>query len=112
MKKFISFVVLFAIFTVPFAAFGQKGSNAEIKQLQSPQNPVIGFMIHGGSGVIKKGEMTPEKERAYRAQLEEALLAGYKRKCRIKKTQKMRDPLKFGATDRLKRNIGKRKYEK
>ena len=78
MKKFISFIVLFAIFTVSFAAFGQKGSNAEIKQLQSPQNPAIGLMLHGGAGVIKKGEMTPEKERAYRAQLEEALLAGYK----------------------------------
>ncbi len=78
MKKFISFVVLFAISTLPLAVFGQKGSNAEIKQLQSPQNPAIGFMLHGGAGVIKKGEMTPEKERAYRAQLEEALLAGYK----------------------------------
>ena len=78
MKKFISLVVLFAICIVPFAAFGQKGSFGEIKQLQSPQNPAIGFMIHGGAGVIKKGEMTPEKEKAYRAKLEEAVVAGYK----------------------------------
>ncbi len=51
---------------------------AEIKQLQSPQNPKLGFMIHGGAGVIRRGSLTPEKEKAYRAKLEEAALAGYK----------------------------------
>jgi len=56
----------------------QKGGFAEIKQLQSPQDPRIGFMIHGGAGVIKRGSMTAEKERAYRDKLTEALLAGYK----------------------------------
>jgi beta-aspartyl-peptidase (threonine type) len=33
--------------------------------------------IHGGAGVIERGSMTPEREAAYRAELEEALLAGY-----------------------------------
>jgi beta-aspartyl-peptidase (threonine type) len=64
-------------FAVP-QGFAQKGSFAEIKQLQSPQNPRIGFIIHGGAGVIKRGSMTPEKEKAYRDKLTEALLAGYK----------------------------------
>ncbi len=50
----------------------------EIKQLQSPQNPKLGFMIHGGAGVIRRGDLSPEKEKEYRAKLEEALLAGYK----------------------------------
>ncbi len=35
-------------------------------------------MIHGGAGVIKKGSLSPEKEKQYRAKLEEAVLAGYK----------------------------------
>lgn len=77
MKKFLS-VLLIAIFIqLPITA--QKGAFAEIKQLQSPQNPKLGFMIHGGAGVIKRGDLTPEKEREYRAELERALLAGYKK---------------------------------
>jgi beta-aspartyl-peptidase (threonine type) len=35
-------------------------------------------MIHGGAGVIRKGDLTPEKEKAYREKLEEALTTGYK----------------------------------
>ncbi|MEO7659883.1 MAG: isoaspartyl peptidase/L-asparaginase [Pyrinomonadaceae bacterium] len=62
---------------VPSIAFGQKGGSV-LKQLQSPQNPKLGFMIHGGAGVIAKGSLTPEKEKEYRAKLEEAVLAGYK----------------------------------
>ncbi|HSE13682.1 MAG TPA: isoaspartyl peptidase/L-asparaginase, partial [Rudaea sp.] len=34
------------------------------------------FVIHGGAGVISK-EITPEKEKAYRAELQRALEAGY-----------------------------------
>ncbi|MBP9664728.1 MAG: isoaspartyl peptidase/L-asparaginase [Pyrinomonadaceae bacterium] len=60
------------------SAFGQKGAYPEIKQLQSPQNPRIGFIIHGGAGVIKKGSLSPEKEAAYKAKLTEAVMAGYK----------------------------------
>lgn len=63
---------------LPLSAFAQKTAVAGVKQLQSPQNPKIGFMIHGGAGVIKKGSLTPEKEKEYKAKLEEAVLAGYK----------------------------------
>jgi beta-aspartyl-peptidase (threonine type) len=56
----------------------QKGGFGEIKQLQSPQNPKLGFIIHGGAGVIKKGSLSPEKEKEYKTKLEEAVLAGYK----------------------------------
>jgi len=76
MKKFISLLLVINLFGLPIAA--QKGSFAEIKQLQSPQNPKLGFMIHGGAGVIKKGSFSPEKEKQYRAELEQAVLAGYK----------------------------------
>ena len=76
MKKIVSFLLIVGILVMPIAA--QKGSFTEIKQLQSPQNPKLGFMIHGGAGVIKRGSLSPEKEKEYRAKLEEAVLAGYK----------------------------------
>lgn len=37
----------------------------------------FGFVIHGGAGTIERGKMTPERERAYREKLTEALLAGH-----------------------------------
>lgn len=78
MRKFTVLLVVAAILSIPASLFPQKGGFAEIKQLQSPQNPRLGFIIHGGAGVIKRGSLTPEKEKEYRAKLEEALLAGYK----------------------------------
>ncbi len=49
---------------------------------QSPRARVratqpFGFAIHGGAGTILKSEMSPELEAAYRAKLQEAVLAGY-----------------------------------
>ncbi len=78
MKKIISIVLLAAFAVMPVGVFSQKGGFGEMKQLQSPQNPKLGFIIHGGAGVITKQTMTPEKEKAYRAKLEEVVLAGYK----------------------------------
>src|SRR6266436_2938724 len=37
----------------------------------------FGIVIHGGAGTIERANMTPEKERNYRAGLERALRAGY-----------------------------------
>src|SRR5438132_1430433 len=37
----------------------------------------FGIVIHGGAGTIERANMTPEKERDYRAGLERALRAGY-----------------------------------
>ncbi|MGH8244271.1 MAG: isoaspartyl peptidase/L-asparaginase family protein, partial [Steroidobacteraceae bacterium] len=39
--------------------------------------PMISIAIHGGAGVINRASMTAENERAYRADLERALDAGY-----------------------------------
>src|SRR6266404_7331867 len=41
------------------------------------QNEKLGLVIHGGAGTIDRANMTPEKEREYRAGLERALAAGY-----------------------------------
>lgn len=38
--------------------------------------PVV-IVVHGGAGTIKRKHMTPEKEAAYKAAIEEALAAGY-----------------------------------
>ncbi|MCE7961106.1 MAG: isoaspartyl peptidase/L-asparaginase [Acidobacteria bacterium ACB1] len=81
MRCFRDIVVglLIAAFVVfPIGSFGQKAPKPEIIQLQSPQNPRIGFIIHGGAGVIRKGSLSPEREKAYRDKLTEVVTAGYK----------------------------------
>lgn len=73
------FVLTATLLVFAIASYSQKQhGGTEIKQLQSPQNPRIGFVIHGGAGVITKGSMTSEREAQYRQKLEEALMAGYK----------------------------------
>lgn len=78
MKNKLTCLLILCQAVFPMTGLAQKGTYAEVKQLQSPQTPRIGFIIHGGAGVIKKGTLTPEKEKEYKAKLEEALLAGYK----------------------------------
>ena len=46
------------------------------RQKTGPLQP-FGFVIHGGAGTIERSRMTPERERAYREKLTEALLAGF-----------------------------------
>lgn len=46
------------------------------KLQQSPEDKYV-LVIHGGAGTILQSTMTPEKERAYRAALRQALEAGY-----------------------------------
>lgn len=76
MKTVLSFLIVLSFIVLPITA--QKGSFPEIKQLQGPQNPRLAFVIHGGAGVIKRGSLTPEREKQYRDKLEEVVLAGYK----------------------------------
>lgn len=78
MKKIFSFFLIILILAFPTSFFTQKGGYREVKQLQSPQNPRLGFIIHGGAGVIKKGSLSAEKEAEYTKKLEEAVLAGYR----------------------------------
>lgn len=75
MKHILTFVLI-----VSFVAsgFAQRSSFPEVTQLQGPQSPRLGMVIHGGAGVIRKGSLSPEREKQYRAKMEEALMAGYK----------------------------------
>ena len=77
MRKIIVLFLLVGLL-LPLSIIAQKGGFPSITQLQSPQNPRIGFIIHGGAGSMKKGSMTPAKEKEYRDKLTEVVLAGYK----------------------------------
>ena len=77
MRTITTFILLFSILLVTFN-YGQKGALPGITQLSSPQNPRLGFVIHGGAGVIRKGTLSAEKEKQVRAKLEEAVMLGYK----------------------------------
>jgi beta-aspartyl-peptidase (threonine type) len=78
MRQTISLILIGVLMILPLTAFGQKSSGREVKQLQSPQNPPLGIVIHGGAGVITRGSLTTEQEKEYRVALEQAVLAGYK----------------------------------
>src|SRR5688500_8597972 len=78
MNKKIVILLLFTLIVLPSFGMAQRPTFAGIKQLRSPQEPRLGFMIHGGAGVITKGSMTPEREKEFREKLEEAVMAGYK----------------------------------
>ncbi len=58
------------------SAAGASAKTLAAQRTGAPQP--FGFVIHGGAGTIERGKMTPERERAYREKLTEALLAGFK----------------------------------
>jgi beta-aspartyl-peptidase (threonine type) len=78
MRRLFLVILAITLGLSPVTVPAQKGGFGEIKQLQGPQNPRLGFLIHGGAGVIKRGSLTAEQEKEYRAKLEEAVTAGYK----------------------------------
>ena len=55
---------------------GEPQEKATTTQKSSALRP-FGFVIHGGAGTIERSRMTPEREKAYRDKLTEALRAGY-----------------------------------
>ncbi len=78
MKKFFSLIFITVLLAMPLQILAQKSGFPDTKQMQSPQNPRLGFVIHGGAGVITRGSLSAEKEAEYRKKLEEAVVAGYK----------------------------------
>jgi beta-aspartyl-peptidase (threonine type) len=45
--------------------------------MSAPKETKIGLVVHGGAGTMERGKMTSEKEREYRAGIENALRAGW-----------------------------------
>ncbi len=76
--RMMAFILAICLTVLPSLSPAQKGGYSETTQLQSPQNPRLGFIIHGGAGVIERASLTPEKEKEYREALEKAVMAGYK----------------------------------
>ena len=61
---------MITLFSAGAQAFDQENQpNMEAKR--------IGLVIHGGAGTIERSKMTPERKKAYRDKLTEALLAGF-----------------------------------
>ena len=77
----------FMLFSAVPKAFGAPAEEparppAVVAEKRSENQPDMetkkfGLVIHGGAGTIERSNMTPEKEREYRAGLERALKAGY-----------------------------------
>jgi L-asparaginase / beta-aspartyl-peptidase len=65
------------------AASSEQSPPARVSSKQNPdyqpnmETKRVGLAIHGGAGTIERSNMTPEREREYRAGLERALTAGY-----------------------------------
>src|SRR5438094_1934112 len=64
------------------AAQEQSGSAKAVSKGETNDQPnmeirKVGLVVHGGAGTISRSEMTPQREREYRAGLERALTAGY-----------------------------------
>jgi beta-aspartyl-peptidase (threonine type) len=55
------------------ATASKKGAGSQ----KTPSLRPFGFVIHGGAGTIERSKMTPEREKAYRDKLTEALTAGF-----------------------------------
>lgn len=78
MKKLL---ICFIAFSLCFSCKNNSESTTEnsSEKSTSPQVETADFaiIIHGGAGTILKKNMTPEKEAAYKAKLEEAIRVGY-----------------------------------
>lgn len=63
------------LLATPAALHAQSAAPAAATLAPDPAR--ITLVIHGGAGTITRANMTPEKEKAYNAALEQALQAGY-----------------------------------
>jgi beta-aspartyl-peptidase (threonine type) len=70
MKKILFYI---AILVISIGCKDQK----EIKELNEVKQNEFAIIIHGGAGTILKKNMSPQKEKAYKDKLEEAVKVGY-----------------------------------
>jgi beta-aspartyl-peptidase (threonine type) len=73
MKKFVLFFALSFL----FLACNNATKPIKEKPATTTKKQEFAIIIHGGAGTILKKNMTPEKEAAYKAKLEEAIRVGY-----------------------------------
>ncbi len=75
MKKFHFF--LFFISFLVISCTTTKKTETETEAIKNLKVNEFALVIHGGAGTILKKNMTPEKEKAYKEKLEEAIKIGY-----------------------------------
>lgn len=73
--KLVPFLILLLIFSCSKKLKENKENASQIDETE--QEIPFALVIHGGSGTIKKENMSDEQEAAYRAKLQEALNIGY-----------------------------------
>ncbi|VAW27651.1 Isoaspartyl aminopeptidase @ Asp-X dipeptidase [hydrothermal vent metagenome] len=80
MKAYLRIVPILIISILFFSCTKDEKTEQIVKsEVEQPNNVgPITLVIHGGAGTILKENMSPEKEKAYRDKLEEALQTGYK----------------------------------
>src|SRR5256714_4147744 len=69
-----------AAFASCLPSVSRASSTSEKKGRGLQKTPALrpfGFVMHGGAGTIERSKMTPEREKAYRDKLTEALLTGF-----------------------------------
>ena len=73
MKK----IILLFIFSAVFNSCKQEENTTLTENKTEQSKAEFSIVIHGGAGTILKKNMSPEKEAAYKAKLEEAIRTGY-----------------------------------
>ncbi len=58
-------------------AFAAMAGAQQFGRMSSAKQNKIGLVVHGGAGTMERGKMTAEREREYRAGIENALRAGW-----------------------------------
>lgn len=71
MKSIVAFCSFVLLFSLPVFASPPPEEPSE----NSPQT--LAIVVHGGAGTLKRADLSPEKEAAYRAKLKEAIDVGY-----------------------------------
>ncbi|MCF6351941.1 MAG: isoaspartyl peptidase/L-asparaginase [Cyclobacteriaceae bacterium] len=80
MKTYLRIIPILIVSILFFSCTKDEKTN-QIVESEIEQSDKVGsitLVIHGGAGTILKENMTPEKEKAYREKLNEALQTGYK----------------------------------
>src|ERR1700736_1223445 len=58
-------------------AFAALAGAQQFGKMSSGKENKVGLVVHGGAGTMERGKMTPEREREYRAGIENALRTGW-----------------------------------
>jgi len=76
-RSILIFTFLLLIFNCKNETKNLSDSGLEKESITKEERAEFAIIIHGGAGTILKKNMTPEREKAYKAKLEEAIRVGH-----------------------------------